>query len=378
MAYTVLPKLKKNSVSTTIAAPGITAGDVTIPVTELAVFHDKDGTLITKGIVIGYDNATETYAEEITITGASGTSGSGNLTGATRGVNADGTIGAARAWDAGTNIAVMFSTGIYENIRENQIAIEANARELLTANTTYYVSTTGSDSTGDGSSGLPWATIQYAYDYIVKNLDVAGYTVTIQLADGTYTSGLTASSNWSGHGVITIKGNETTPTNCIISTTSTAFRFSASFVDRVNITGIQISSSSGHGVYMDGGGNVYINLVDFSTAGIYHIWTNNPNAYIMFGISYTISGNATSHFVASLGSVINAYGVSCTLNGDRSFTTFASADGCGKIDATTASFSHTGTITGKYYSAILNAIIRGSSTFPGDTAGTTATGGQAV
>jgi hypothetical protein len=108
---------KKNSVSTTIATPGITNSDTTIPVTELSRFYDKDGNLITEGIEIGFLNNDQFAPEEITITGASGTSGPGNLTGATRGVNADGSIGAAAAWDAGTEIAVMFTLGIYQRIR---------------------------------------------------------------------------------------------------------------------------------------------------------------------------------------------------------------------------------------------------------------------
>lgn len=122
MTYAALPKLKKNSVSTTLSSD-INDSVTTIPVTELSVFHDADGTLITSGIVIGYDDDTASYSEEITITGASATSGAGNLTGATRGVNADGTIGAAKAWDSGTNIAVMFSTGIYETLKDNDAAI---------------------------------------------------------------------------------------------------------------------------------------------------------------------------------------------------------------------------------------------------------------
>lgn len=113
----VLPMQKKNSVKTTIAAPGIAADATTIPVTELSVFYDKDGNLITEGICIAFLNNNDVLPEEITITGASGTSGSGNLTGATRGVNADGSIGAGHAWDAGTEIAVMFTTGIYLKIR---------------------------------------------------------------------------------------------------------------------------------------------------------------------------------------------------------------------------------------------------------------------
>ena len=109
-------KLKKNSVQTTIAAPGVTAVATTIPVTELSRFYDIDGVLITRGIVIGGDSANTILPEEITITGASGTSGAGDLTGVTRGVYADGTIGAGYAWPAGTNIGVTFSTGIYNQL----------------------------------------------------------------------------------------------------------------------------------------------------------------------------------------------------------------------------------------------------------------------
>lgn len=113
----VLPMPKKNSVKTTIAAPGITAIATTIPVTELSVFYDKNGDLITEGICIAFLNNNDALPEEITITGASGTSGAGNLTGVTRGVNADGSIGAGHAWDAGTEIAVMFTTGVYLALR---------------------------------------------------------------------------------------------------------------------------------------------------------------------------------------------------------------------------------------------------------------------
>lgn len=124
MAYVALAKIKKNSVATTLSS-GIADDATTIPVSELAYFHDADTTLITRGIVIGFDNANQMYAEEITITGASATSGAGNLTGASRGVNADGSIGAARAWDSGTEIAVMVSTEIYEIIKDNFAAHES-------------------------------------------------------------------------------------------------------------------------------------------------------------------------------------------------------------------------------------------------------------
>jgi hypothetical protein len=134
MAYVAPFKLKKNSVPTYITS-GIDDDDTTIPVAETSVFYDKDGTLITKGIVLGYDNVIATVSEEITITGCSTTSGPGNLTGATRGVNADGSIGAAKAWDSSTNLAVMFSTSIYEIIINDIIAHESGKASTAAAST---------------------------------------------------------------------------------------------------------------------------------------------------------------------------------------------------------------------------------------------------
>lgn len=54
----------------------------------------------------------------------------------------------------------------------------------LTENINIYVSTTGSDTTGDGTSIKPFRTIQYAIDTIPK--DLCGHTVRIYVANGTY------------------------------------------------------------------------------------------------------------------------------------------------------------------------------------------------
>jgi len=125
MAYSALAKLKKNSVSTTITGD-LLVGTTTIPVADTSVFSDEDGTLIIKGIVIGYNVETETQSEEITITGRSTTTGAGNLTGVTRAVNADGAVnGIAYAWPSGSRIAVKLSTGIWEQLIANIAAVYA-------------------------------------------------------------------------------------------------------------------------------------------------------------------------------------------------------------------------------------------------------------
>lgn len=130
MVYALLPNQKINSVSTELSQP-CGASDTEIFFNDMSVFHDREtGALITKGIVLGFDNATETYAEAINPTAATATSGPGSLTGCTRGVLADGTIGAGKQHLAGTKAAVMFTIEIYNMIRDNFAAHEANKAEI--------------------------------------------------------------------------------------------------------------------------------------------------------------------------------------------------------------------------------------------------------
>lgn len=60
-------------------------------------------------------------------------------------------------------------------------------RTVLTADTIFYYSTTGSNVTGDGTIGKPFATPQFTADYIGQNIDGGGHNVTMKGADGTYT-----------------------------------------------------------------------------------------------------------------------------------------------------------------------------------------------
>lgn len=54
----------------------------------------------------------------------------------------------------------------------------------LTSNIILYVSTTGSDTTGDGTAARPFKAIQHAIDIIPK--DLRGYSAIINVANGTY------------------------------------------------------------------------------------------------------------------------------------------------------------------------------------------------
>ena len=67
-------------------------------------------------------------------------------------------------------------------------------------NTTIHVSTSGNDASGDGSESYPYRTIQHAIDTIPKNL--AGHTITINIAFGDYAEKLVFSDFYGGKIII--------------------------------------------------------------------------------------------------------------------------------------------------------------------------------
>ncbi len=63
---------------------------------------------------------------------------------------------------------------------------DASVRLIATGDVHLYVSTTGSDVTGDGTVSNPFATPQGAYSNAAANRDFAGNSLTIHVGDGTY------------------------------------------------------------------------------------------------------------------------------------------------------------------------------------------------
>lgn len=85
----------------------------------------------------------------------------------------------------------------------NAAHVVTGARTVLSANTNYYVTTTGSDS-NDGSISHPWATIQHAMNVVTSTLDVAGFTVIINVGAGTFAG--TGFAGGVGQGFVQIRG----------------------------------------------------------------------------------------------------------------------------------------------------------------------------
>lgn len=271
-----------------------------------------------------------------------------------------------------------------------QFLIDLSTQKFgLAADRTFYVSTTGNDTTGDGSSGSPWATIQHAWDVIQKYYDLNGYTATIQLDDGTYTnnslSALGPVDGNKGPSSVIINGNSGTPSNVIIDCTTASLNcFNASVGGAYTIANLKVQAS-GAGAYCvvtNQGGSIQIgNGVIFGAANTAHTQANY-GGFINFLSSYTISGNSNNHVFANLNGVIFiSPGITVTLTGTPAFAgAFAAANALGSVSAVSVTFS--GSATGSRYTAAANGVINtnggGATYLPGNSAGTTGTGGQYV
>jgi hypothetical protein len=78
--------------------------------------------------------------------------------------------------------------------------IEDTKGRYLEADVAYYVATTGSDDTGEGTQNKPFKTVQKAVNMVPK--DLGGHTITLNIAGGTYAEPLNISGYHSGKLVV--------------------------------------------------------------------------------------------------------------------------------------------------------------------------------
>lgn len=253
-------------------------------------------------------------------------------------------------------------------------------RELLTANTTYYVNaSTGNDSTGNGSSGAPWATLQKAADHIYSRLDCGGYTVTVDCT-GTFTAGVNCYYPIPGGGVIRFDGDTSTPSNVQVNTTSDNC-FDARGGANIQVQGFKMTTtSSGSCIYVSDAGTrlALTGAMDFGACAESHIRQLSQSSFV--GTNYTISAGVSRHWLCQLGAVTEYAGVTITLSGTPAWGTEMARFDAGAL----ASFylvTFSGSATGKRHDISGNAVVNtygGSeaSYFPGNSAGSRTTGGQ--
>ena len=181
-------------------------------------------------------------------------------------VNHAGTFG------NGDTLSVLFVNG-------GQAAV-GPTRIKLAAPTEFYVATTGNDVTGNGSVGNPWATCQGAYDTLFRAYDFAGMPVTVNVADGTYTKGLTAFGRIVGqrqfHDLF-FKGNLANRANVIIRPAAPPadyYCFGAAFGAMYKFEGFTLDMSNGAQDTVNAGSQTILGFQNVTFGDSINPWTD--------------------------------------------------------------------------------------------------------
>lgn len=254
-------------------------------------------------------------------------------------------------------------------------------REILFANRTYFVRTDGSDSnTGiANTAGGAFLTIdkgrQAAYA-----LDLNGFTVTVQIGDGTYTAGVTCTGmppGWNSTSPITFQGNTGTPANVIVSTTS-ATCFTAQDGASILVTGVELrTTTAGDCLLATRGSKIIHGNVRFGTCAGFHKETNDHGRIYNSG-NYTISGNAVAHQHINNMSYQLISSATVTISGTPAFSSYFVGVNGAYTQYVAVTFS--GSATGPRYlihdnGSVFTDVAFSLTYFPGDSAGTQLGGG---
>ena len=131
-------------------------------------------------------------------------------------------LGGSFNWSLGTtqyspplNVSRTTATNDFALITNGSSLIGGPPTGCISSSTNFYVATTGNDTTGDGSSGNPWLTVGQALNYLGNFWINEAATVTIWLADGSYTLTSTINVQHPCGARITIQG--TNSYNTILS-----------------------------------------------------------------------------------------------------------------------------------------------------------------
>jgi hypothetical protein len=261
-----------------------------------------------------------------------------------------------------------------------------NGQTVCQAPLTLNVAPSGSDNTGDGTSGKPFLTIQKAWNTLITGYNLNGYAATIQVANGTYTTGVNlvgTPTGYIGQG-ITIQGNNTTPSACLINVAN-GNCFAANYCGSVYVTGFKMMAGgistnftvSGVCLWAGIGTFIVYHHCDFGASTSSHVSAVAAGTATSLGQPYTISGGAPCHVDTINSGQITTVNSTITLTGTPAFTAaFARAQVGSGISIWSTSF--VGAATGPRYAAnwggLINTNGAGANYLPGNVAGTTTNG----
>lgn len=264
-----------------------------------------------------------------------------------------------------------------------QLAVIAlGSREVLPANRTYFVATTGSDSNDGLSASTPFLTIQRAIN-VAAALDLSIFQVQINVAAGTYTGAINAVS-YVGKGPIIINGDLANPANVLISVTGSPCIQVSNVTGKYRFQGLKLRQNT---PFVN---NLIVSLYSIVEYGWIHFDTGHVHVQaqtngMAIGLGPTsITANFGIHWDADLNSVITDRGQSITLVGTPAAGFyFVQAQQGAMIVINSNTFI--GSATGTRFNVLTNAVIDtlGAQTatgvyIPGNAAGSAASGGLCI
>lgn len=245
----------------------------------------------------------------------------------------------------------------------------------LTQDLSLYVSNTGSDSNDGLSAATAFQTIQHAVTVLRTRYLLCGYTVIINVADGTYVENV-------------VMGSVTGGVVRFVGSTSAIWR---------NTAGYLLTLGDGNTVQVSGftlGGGDTVNgisvtnraLCTFQGGHVFAAMTRNQilvsrNGVCIVSGNYSITGGGSFHYLVVDGGQLINFGINVTLIGTPAFTgSFASVGRLGSINGGDFVFTFSGAATGQRYGVNTNGVIwvngKGQNVFPGSVAGNVNTGGS--
>ncbi len=261
-------------------------------------------------------------------------------------------------------------------------------RPTLSTSTLIYVRTDGNDNNSgfaNSASGAK-ATWNNAYTTAAA-FDFNNHTVTLFNGNsGSYPVGLGMFTPWIGGGSLVVDLNGGAISALSTSSPNKAILSQMSIPTSVTVQNGTLASQLNSGLQNSGLGNLQLGTgINFGTCGEYAMEAAVSGAQISAsGAIYTSNGTGGSGHVAALfGGTVFLVGSTATFSANATYSVgFAVGLALGLMIPSFATFT-TGafTITGKRFSITENAVIETGGTnsatfFPGNAAGTTASGGQ--
>lgn len=251
-------------------------------------------------------------------------------------------------------------------------------RTPLQADLNLYVSTTGSDSNDGLDPARPFLTLQKAWSEIVSNYDLNGFVATVNIADGTYNAGVSATSaplgGNSGAGSVIFKSSSGNAANVTV-TAAAGNTFLAQGGASYTLQDITVSATGtlASAVVAGPGGIIAVSGLRFGAATQAQL--NASGGFIQASGNYSVVAGAPYHAVASFPGVFTNAGRTITLVGTPAFSGAWVYCEQGRVDSSSTLYS--GGATGSRYDVRANGVLRiGGVTLPGNAVGTQATGGQ--